>query len=74
MTKRSPHILDAIITLQAWSVGGRVSVQVFRREFHTHIYLDLARVKFYIVKEREREREREREQMKAEKHEIDGID
>ena len=35
-----------------WSVGGKGRVQVSRREFHTHIHLDLAIVKIlsYIKK------------------------
>ena len=29
-----------------WAVGVRAEVQVSRREFHTHIYLDYSRVEF----------------------------
>ena len=37
-----------------WSVGARVEIQVFRKEFHTHIYLNQAREEFYLVKKKKK--------------------
>ena len=35
--------------------GERVGVQVSRKEFHTHIHLDYARVEFYLVKKKKKD-------------------
>ena len=40
------HSTD-ISACEVW--GERAKVQVSRRKFHTHIHLDYARIKFYLV-------------------------
>ena len=45
---------SAVVTPHLWSEGVRIGIQISRRETHTHIYLNWARVKFlfYIKKKK----------------------